>query len=91
MSKIELPELPVSFCKGNPTLEAIGKTIGGLYSGDVMRAYAEAAILAERKKWADALHYPECWCTTAYPTIEDAMHEALAWGAAGHECHRGLA
>lgn len=53
MSKIELPELPASFCKGSPSLEAIGKTVGGLYSGDVMRAYAEAAVLAERERCAD--------------------------------------
>jgi hypothetical protein len=40
-------------------------------------------------KWADRIHYPECWCTTAYPTLEDAMWEALAWSTVGHECYRG--
>ncbi len=24
---------------------------------------------------ADTLHYPECWCTVAYPTIFDAIYE----------------
>jgi hypothetical protein len=29
--------------------------------------------------WAKFLHYPECWDTAAYPTLHDAIHEALAW------------
>jgi hypothetical protein len=29
--------------------------------------------------WAKFLHYPECWDTAAYPTLHDAVHEALAW------------
>jgi hypothetical protein len=30
-------------------------------------------------KWPRFLHYPECWDTAAYPTLESAIHEALAW------------
>ena len=29
--------------------------------------------------WYNFLHYPECWDTAAYPTLHDAIHEALAW------------
>lgn len=29
--------------------------------------------------WATMLHYPDCWDTAAYPTLRDAIHEALAW------------
>jgi hypothetical protein len=31
---------------------------------------------------AKALHYPECWDTAAYPTLDDAVIEAEAW-----DCH----
>ena len=34
---------------------------------------AEGAVLAK------ALHYPDCWDTAAYPTLESAIHEAAAW------------
>jgi len=67
MSKIELPELPASFCKGSPSLEAIGKTVGGLYSGDVMRAYAEAAVLAEREA-----------CVRQINELADSWHKKAA-------------
>lgn len=30
-------------------------------------------------EWAKLLHYPDCWDTAAYPTLHDAVHEALAW------------
>jgi hypothetical protein len=29
--------------------------------------------------WAQMLHYPECWDTSAYPELRDAIHEVLAW------------
>jgi len=30
-------------------------------------------------EWATMLHYPDCWDTATYPTLKDAIHEALAW------------
>jgi bacterioferritin-associated ferredoxin len=36
-------------------------------------------------KWAEFLHYPGCWDTAAYPTLESAVHEALAWSGCA-EC-----
>ena len=30
-------------------------------------------------QWATFLHYPEHWDTAAYPTLQSAIHEALAW------------
>jgi len=36
-------------------------------------------IEQEPVAWAKFLHYPECWDTAAYPTLHDAIHEALAW------------
>jgi len=36
---------------------------------------------------ATSIHYPECWDTAAYPTVESALHELQAWFAATpHEC-----
>jgi Lar family restriction alleviation protein len=37
---------------------------------------SEPALTA---KWSGFLHYPECWDTAAYPTLESAIHETLAW------------
>lgn len=28
---------------------------------------------------ADAIHYPECWDTAAYPTVLCALHEIYEW------------
>ena len=30
--------------------------------------------IADLKKIAEAIHYPECWDTTAYPTLYDAIN-----------------
>jgi hypothetical protein len=40
---------------------------------------ARSAPVQEPVAWAKFLHYPECWDTAAYPTLHDAVHEALAW------------
>ena len=40
---------------------------------------AQPAPVQEPVAWAKFLHYPECWNTAAYPTLHDAIHEALAW------------
>lgn len=32
-----------------------------------------------------AIHYPECWDTAAYPTIESALHEITAWFKCSNE------
>jgi hypothetical protein len=40
---------------------------------------AQPAQEQESVAWAKFLHYPECWDTAAYPTLHDAIHEALAW------------
>lgn len=31
------------------------------------------------RKAAEILHYPKCWDTAAYPTLDSAIHETLAW------------
>ena len=41
---------------------------------------------AELDRIADLIHYPDCWCTTAYPTLFDAINEF--WGLC-HDCTRG--
>ena len=43
------------------------------------RTTPPAAPVQEPVAWAKFLHYPECWDTAAYPTLHDAIHEALAW------------
>jgi hypothetical protein len=40
---------------------------------------AERVEPAYPDEWAKFLHYPDCWDTAAYPTLKDAIHEALAW------------
>jgi hypothetical protein len=45
-------------------------------------AIAEGLPTIERMAQPDiakAIHYPECWCDTAYPTLEDALHELAHW------------
>jgi hypothetical protein len=40
---------------------------------------------------AQAIHYPECWDTAAYPTVEDALRELYAWfKCSNEECTRAL-
>lgn len=34
------------------------------------------------------IHYPGCWDTAAYPTLEDAMLEVAAWSKC--ECQKEL-
>ena len=34
---------------------------------------------------AKVLHYPDCWDTAAYPTLEDAIIEAKAWANCTNE------
>jgi len=34
-----------------------------------------AELKAERDRLASAIHYPEHWDTTAYPTLYDALNE----------------
>jgi hypothetical protein len=55
---------------------------------DVLNEFDKAfgAALAQPKaqeptveKLAQVMHYPECWDTAAYPTIESALHEAYSW------------
>lgn len=35
--------------------------------------------MIDEKRLASAIHYPECWDVTAYPTVETALHELLLW------------
>ncbi len=38
---------------------------------------------------AAAIHYPECWDTECYATLEDALAEVLAWWQCSNEvCNR---
>lgn len=37
-----------------------------------------------REKIAVQIHYPQCWDTAAYPTLEDAIYEILDQGCS--EC-----
>lgn len=44
----------------------------------------ERALALARQRIAEALHYPTCWDTAAYPTLESAAWEAI--GCAGLRC-----
>ena len=35
--------------------------------------------MSTQQTLATALHYPQCWDTAAYPTLESAIDEAAAW------------
>ena len=53
-------------------------TLREIYTADQVRqAIAKAKQVPP--EWATFLHYPDCWDTAAYPTLHDAIHEALAW------------
>lgn len=32
-----------------------------------------------RRRIENAIHYPDCWDTVAYPTLESAIWEIIAW------------
>jgi hypothetical protein len=43
--------------------------------------------LLNAEKCAEAIHYPRCWDTAAYPTLADAIWEALTWAGCS-ECQK---
>jgi hypothetical protein len=55
------------------------------FANDV--GYTEAQLLDygariradEREHLAASFHYPDCWDTACYQTLEDALHEMQAW------------
>ena len=64
---------PDSVTCEKPTISADGWEWVPLYTTSPQRTEQEPVA------WAKFLHYPECWDTAAYPTLHDAIHEALAW------------
>lgn len=42
-------------------------------------ATLEATNAAQAEQLAKSIHYPDCWDTMAYPTVESALHELQAW------------
>ena len=59
-----------------PTGTSSYSTVYGLPHGTQLFALTEDQ-LATRQRIAKELHYPECWDTAAYPTLEEALLEAL--------------
>jgi len=62
-------------------LRRLGMRLASLLDEDQW-AECEQLLLTvseEHKAMAAAIHYPECWDTAAYPTLEDAMAEIYAW------------
>lgn len=51
-------------------------SIYGIPNGTPLFALTEDQLDA-RQRIAKELHYPECWDTAAYPTLEEALLEAL--------------
>jgi len=41
--------------------------------------YREPVQPVKQEPVAKAIHYPECWDTAAYPTLESALAELFAW------------
>lgn len=58
---------------------------GGMSSADIFKGFERAVSVlstGESTKrsaldMARAIHYPECWDTAAYPTLQDAMREVV--------------
>ena len=47
----------------------------------------KAELLAAKARIADMLHYPSCWDTAAYPTVESALHEvAMSFRCNNDDC-----
>ena len=38
----------------------------------------EPVLAGQLKAVADAIHYPDCWDTTAYPTLASAIQESVS-------------
>ncbi len=49
-------------------------------------AVEKAVGLDEFSKISKKIHYPECWDTMAYPTLEDAAMEIIEYGLSGFNC-----
>ena len=61
----------------------IEKVWGSYAEFDEVRLFVRAIESARDTQWQkmmkEYMHYPECWDTAAYPTLESAMHENSAW------------
>jgi len=42
--------------------------------------------IAERKAIAEAIHYPECWDESQYPTLLDAVVNISVYGCTNDDC-----
>lgn len=89
-----MPELPEPAHRGPTGTGAYFDS----YTADQMRArdamWAErlAALQQQPPAIADAIHYPGCWDTAAYPTLESALHEMTAWfKCSNDECQQRAA
>jgi hypothetical protein len=40
---------------------------------------SEQGVTAVHASYAALIHYPECWDVAAYPTLDSAVREVLAW------------
>lgn len=47
----------------------------------------QAELVSAKARIADMLHYPSCWDTAAYPTVESALHEvAMSFHCNNDDC-----
>ncbi len=61
---------------------------GVLISANDAVEIVSCIINKEDKKYADAIHYPDCWDTMAYPTLASALFEISFVAPYCKVCHK---
>ena len=58
-------------------------------TGDAILDFADRYREALRAEWekerGEAIHYPACWDTVAYPTVDSALNEVFTWFSCGQD------
>ena len=53
--------------------------INKVLAAPVQQEQSNKSLWMDCAALADAIHYPDCWDTGAYPELDDALHELSAW------------
>lgn len=66
---------------GQDDLKSMVNSLPVVIRADQLQALLAGEVASHYypSEWIKFLHYPDCWDTAAYPTLQSAIHEALAW------------